>query len=443
LARRTDQTSQSLPKALKRAKGFGDKLLLIRRIARVPENIFNWLKINLYHLQQRSKYLPPENGQKTVLIAMVEPQHPFYLTWIEGIETNGWNVSALPRSWTLLFSQQLFLYFSLCRSVDVIQLIDIDLRNLFGSVNRLRIGMSLVLLRLIVAWPHLLGKPVVYSFGNFVPHGVDSPEERHRHELICKLADQVISMSPSMTVELVNSGIPAGKIWPGEHADTAHFFAFPPEWTNGREEYSIPDNALVVLFAGSIRINKGIETVVQAFRKSINPDIRLVITGTPIGGYVDKDIQKLVENEPRIILGPLEYLSNAKMGWFFKLADFCVLPYRSIGHSGMVCQSLSLGVPVIGTNVGCLPDYLGDGVGLLFEPEDVDGLAAILDTLGSFDRRRASRLGQEIMRQRTPARMGRRLTRIYKYCLGGPKPETEWLYQTTPIRSTPTEQAPS
>lgn len=414
--------------------------LLIRRVLRLPKNIFNWLKINITHLQQKSRYLPPDNGQRTVLIAMVEPQHPFYLTWVEGIEANGWNVSALPRSWNLLLSHQLFLYLSLCRSADVIQLIDIDLRNLFGSINRLRLAMSFLTLRLIIAWPRLLGKPVVYSFGNFVPHGVDSPEERRRHQLVCTLADQVISMSPSMTVELVNSGIVAEKIWPGEHADTSRFFDFPSDWTNARDVYGIPEEAFLVLFTGSIRMNKGIETVVQAVRRSTNPNLRLLVAGRPIGGYTERAIQDLVGDEPRIILGSLDFISNAEMGWLFKAADFCVLPYRAIGHSGLVCQSLSLGVPVIGANVGCLPDYLRDGVGLLFEPEDAVGLAEVLDHLESFDRQRASQLGLKMMQQRSPIRIGRRLVQIYEYCLDGPQPETDWLYGGPVDLSIPTEQ---
>lgn len=404
-------------------------LTAISKGYRAIKNTASWLRINFQHLGLRKGMLAERDQRPTVLIALAEPGHPYYESWRAGIEANGWRVMWLQRTWTLLFSHQLFLYLALCRHVQVVHLIDVDLRNLFGYSNAVRRWMSFATLRLIVGWPKLLGKRVVYSFGNFVPHEDSSPVEYKRHHLICSLVHDVISLSPSQTRELTQSGISERHIWPAEHADIKDYFLVPEDWQPVREKMGIPPDALVLLCIGSIRPYKGIEVAIEGVKRSKNPQIRLLIAGRPSAGYEAEDIVRLTADDERIIPGPLRHLSNAEMGWMFQGSDYCLLPYMDIGHSGLVCQSLGLGVPVIASRVGCLPDYLDGGAGLLFTPGDPDDLAHLLDNaLGQFDYERARAASLRIMGLRPPERIGSRLVSIYAYSNGSPSPETEWLF---------------
>jgi len=391
-------------------------------------NILNWFRINFTYLGRWQEFRPPKNGQPTVLMVSAEPGHPFYETWRQGVEANGWNVRWLEGGWKLPVSHKLFLYFLICPEMKAIHLIDLDLQGLFGEHNALRRIMSFTTLRLIALWPRLLGKRVVYSFGNFVPHEHNTSAERRRHQLICSLVEDVISVAPFMTDTLIQSGIAPSRIWPVEHADIKEFFPVPADWPGFRSQYNIPENATVLLHIGSIRPYKGIEIVITAFKNSRDPNLRLVIAGKPSVHYTTEGISELVQGDKRIILGPLRGLSNEEMGWMFQASDWCLLAYRNIGHSGLICQSLGLGVPVISSRVGSLSDYLNNGAGILFAPGGTDELASIIDNLQAFDFNKARTAGLRIMQQRTPERVGQRLVKVYEYRRGGPMPETNWLF---------------
>jgi glycosyltransferase involved in cell wall biosynthesis len=362
-------------------------------------------------------------------MAPIYPFQPYYLSWQQGIELAGWKVISLYRIFSEIdIVDQLFLYFFLCTKVKVVHLNDLDLQTLFATWNSIRSRLSLLTVRLMIWWPRILRKRIIYSFGNVTPHEYDNPAERLRHQIICSSVQDVTSLSPSMANGLVQIGIPEQRIWPLEHADIADYFHFPKDWLPLREKYHIPADAVVLLVIGTIRPYKGIENAIEAFKKTVDPQLRLFITGMPSAGYTEQHIQELVAGEGRIILGPLRLLSNEEMGWMFQDSDYCLLTYRGIDHSGLICQSLGLGVPVIAARVGTLPDYLKNGAGILFAPGDTDELAHILDNLRSFDRSRAQAAGLAIMRARSPERIGRRLVKLYEYRRGGPQPEKEWLF---------------
>jgi len=398
------------------------------RLLGSAQRFFNWLRVNIAYLKRRREYAPSKNGKPTVLMMPVEPNHPFYLTWREGVEAAGWNVCWMSRGGGVEILDQLLLYLSLCFSVNVVHLIDLNLFRLAGEWTAASRQLSFAAMYVIVLWPKLLGRRVVYSFGNFVPHEFDTPAERKRHQLVCSLAHNVTSHSPSITQELIDSGLSTSRIWPAEQANISQYFESPLDGKNFRQQYNIPEDAIVLLHIGTIRPYKGIEIAIEAFRKAASPNLRLVIAGKPAVTYTAEGIADLVEGDRRIILGPLRLLSNEEMGWMFQAADYCLLPYREVGHSSLVCQSLGLGVPVIGSRAGSLPDYLEQGAGISFTPGDVEALANIFDNLAQFDIENARATGLRIMQQRTPQRIGQRLARIYKYRRGGAAPESDWLF---------------
>lgn len=407
---------------------FRKGIALISRVLRTPALVAGWFAVNLRHLREKDKLLAG-SGRPAVLMALVEPEHPYYLAIHAGVTANGWRVIWLPRAWDLIFSQQLFLYLALCPHVDAVHLIDIDMRNLFGYSNFIRRQLSFFTLRLITAWPRLLGKMTVYSFGNLVPHEDASDTEYRRHRLVCSLVDRVISMSPSMTRSLLEDGLPAQRIWPVECPDLSPYHRAPDNGISFRRQFNIADDAIVLLLIGIIRPYKGLEIAIESFRRVSNPRLRLVIAGNPAAGYTPGDVARLAAGDPRIILGPLRFLGNAEMGWMVQSADFCLLPYLDIAQSGLVCLSLGFGVPVIASRVGCLPDYLASGAGLLFAPGDAQDLARVLDSqLTSFDRGRARSIGLAMMGKRTPEQIGKRLVSIYTRANGLTPAAFEWLF---------------
>ena len=63
-----------------------------------------------------------------------------------------------------------------------------------------------------------------------------------------------------------------------------------------------------------------------------------------------------------------------------------VLPYLSASTSGILLTAYGFAKPVVATNVGCLPEYVENGVtGLLIEPANIEQLATAIVRLLSDD----------------------------------------------------------
>lgn len=392
--------------------------------------IFKLLKNNLKNLVGWRQYWPAKNSKPTVLMVPVyRVPEPFYQSWQQGIESAGWNFICLYRQWNgIQVCDQVLIFILLCLRVEVVHFVDLDLQTLFGTGEKIRTRASFWLLRFLVFWPKLVGRRVIYSFGNIAPHDLNSAAERRRHKLICSLVQDVTCHYPASKDELIGLGIEEGRIWPAEHAEIAGYYQFPTEWPDPREALNISEGVLAIGFIGTIRRYKGLDVLLREFSLTENPELRLVIAGKPGGGYSERDLQELAMTDRRIILGPLRHLGSEEMGWMLSGLDFFALPYHDVGLSGQVCLGLSLGLPVIGSRVGCLTDYLESGAGLLFNPAKPGDLAEQLERLKDFDCERAKQIGLRMMRQRPAEVIGRRLVKIYQYRKGGEEPDKRWLF---------------
>jgi glycosyltransferase involved in cell wall biosynthesis len=68
---------------------------------------------------------------------------------------------------------------------------------------------------------------------------------------------------------------------------------------------------------------------------------------------------------------------------YLAAADVVAVPSRNEGMGRVIVEAMALGLPVVATTVGGIPDVVTDGeCGRLVEPEDVDALAAALIELG-------------------------------------------------------------
>jgi glycosyltransferase involved in cell wall biosynthesis len=99
------------------------------------------------------------------------------------------------------------------------------------------------------------------------------------------------------------------------------------------------------------------------------PDARLVIAGEPVekfDGYAAVIGQLGIASAVLIRLG---YVRDDDVGAYFQSADLVVLPHTEISLSGVAWVALGFGRPIVGTNVGALPDLVEDELnGLLVPP---------------------------------------------------------------------------
>ena len=138
----------------------------------------------------------------------------------------------------------------------------------------------------------------------------------------------------------------------------------------------------VILFFGLIRQYKGLQYLIRAMPEVLRRiDCTLLIAGEfydPKEEYLSLIAELGLEADTIVVD---QYIHNEEVSLYFCSSDVVILPYVDATQSGIVQIAYGLGVPVITTRVGGLPEAVEDGkTGLLVEKESSEELAkAIID----------------------------------------------------------------
>jgi glycosyltransferase involved in cell wall biosynthesis len=160
-----------------------------------------------------------------------------------------------------------------------------------------------------------------------------------------------------------------------------------------RRSIDLADDAFVVLYAGRIGREKGVDILVRAFAQvaATNPGSHLVVVGSPSLGADPADSARY-EAELR------ELAQGLAVSWLpaqpdvlalIQAADVAVAPSlwpEPLSRS--VMEPLACGIPVVATNVGGNPEILTGWLSTyLVEPDDVSALAERISSLYQWRRR--------------------------------------------------------
>lgn len=138
----------------------------------------------------------------------------------------------------------------------------------------------------------------------------------------------------------------------------------------------------IIISTSRLVKKNGLDSLIRAVALSINDDIscRLIIIGEgPERDYLQSLINNLDLNEKVALIG---YLDQAPMINYLKKADIFVRPSRSEGLGNSFLEAMAMGIPVIGTPVGGIIDFLQDGeTGLYCAVDDPSTIAAAIKKL--------------------------------------------------------------
>ena len=134
----------------------------------------------------------------------------------------------------------------------------------------------------------------------------------------------------------------------------------------------------VVLFFGLLRPYKGIETLLEAFRRA-GPGAELWIVGNP--RMEVEPLRRLAASAPGRVRFVTRFVADAEIPAIFRAADVVALPYLDAEHSGVLYTGLAFGKPMVLSAVGGFPEVAATGAGRLVAPGDVAALAAALEEL--------------------------------------------------------------
>ena len=135
-----------------------------------------------------------------------------------------------------------------------------------------------------------------------------------------------------------------------------------------------------ILYFGRLAPEKGIDTLIRAMAK-IDGSVRLVIAGADVDG-TQRRLEQLAADLGLNNVQFVGRLGRAALGESIQRCLFTVVPSRWYDNCPMATlESFAHGKPVIGSNIGGIPEQIADGCGLLFEPENVDDIAGQIQLL--------------------------------------------------------------
>jgi len=290
---------------------------------------------------------------------------------------------------------------------------------------------------LLMFYYKLCGKKIVLTLHNVNAGRRDSTDSllnRLTLRIQYRLADHVFVHTEQMKVELredfgvddarvtvipfgINNAVPNTLLTPAE----------------ARKQLGIRETEKVILFFGNITPYKGLEYLIDAFQKLLDPkdDYRLIIAGqpkncetywAPIRDAIQGDVQAA-----RIML-KADYVADEETELYFKAADVLALPYTHVYQSGVLFLGYSFGLPVLAADVGSLKADLIEGTtGFVFRPKDAADLARALKQYFASDLfanlSRARRAIKEFARDRNSWDIvGQRTMSVYARLLQIPFP---------------------
>ncbi|MDY7094233.1 MAG: glycosyltransferase family 4 protein [Acidobacteriota bacterium] len=174
-----------------------------------------------------------------------------------------------------------------------------------------------------------------------------------------------------------------------------------------RRDLELPEEAEVALFFGYIREYKGLDVLLEAWPavQRQRPEARLLIAGDPVQLPTQRREELEAWAQRLGAVHHFGYVPFSEVQRYFTVADVLVMPYRHISQSGVLYLALALGLPVLATRVGAVPEVLTDGEsGALVPPESPDELARTLSRL----------LGDPALQQRL-AEGGRQVAREHSW----------------------------
>jgi len=128
-----------------------------------------------------------------------------------------------------------------------------------------------------------------------------------------------------------------------------------------------------IITSGRLEIKNDVETLISAFcvLQKIMPELKLVICGIGSQGAA---LKKQANNNPNIAFTGL--VSHKELARLLNESLIFVRPSISEGFGNSFIEAMGCGVPIIGTNVGGIPDFLvHERTGLFCEPNNPKSLA--------------------------------------------------------------------
>lgn len=240
-------------------------------------------------------------------------------------------------------------------------------------------------------------------------------------KILARLSNRLIVHSQS-AVEEVTAAFgqkKAGKISVIPHASFIGYYCSSLKRDQARQRLGIEPDRLVFLNFGIIRAYKGVEHLIESFKKWPHPEALLLLVGTFYTEEMAHTIRGQVQGCGNIKIVS-QYVADDDLQIYFNAADAVVLPYENILASSVAVLSMSFARPVVAPALEFMREIVGEEDNFLFDPRQPQGLLDALNRVGDCrseltDR---GRRNYERIKPLTWEAMARQTAGVYREVLG-------------------------
>jgi L-malate glycosyltransferase len=226
-------------------------------------------------------------------------------------------------------------------------------------------------------------------------------------------ADRVIAISDAVRAALMASGVPAHRI-ALVHSGIAVEEVAASRPRDPRPALGLPANTPLAVTTGALVAHKDHATMIEAaaLAAADRPDLHWAIAGDgPVRPRLEDLIRELGVADRVHLLGHV-----ADPAGLVKAAELFVMSSVEEGLGTSVLDAMALGVPVVATRAGGIPEMLEGGAGVLVPSRDSDALAAaVVRLIGAPEERSllATR-ARKAVEMFSDRRMAEEVFRVYR-----------------------------
>lgn len=263
-----------------------------------------------------------------------------------------------------------------------------------------------------------LGFAVVWTAHNIYPHdGVHHDLQQAGRTIVVQSADGLIAHCELASMEVIRHFSPSVEVSVIPHGHYVDAFGPPISRAEARKVIPVLPHSFVYLAFGLLRSYKGIEELVSSFSNSAADDSELLIAGQPWSAEFVAWLRELCLRDRRIH-AMAQYIPPKMVRYLFSAADAVVLPYRSILTSGNALLASSMEKPVVAPAIGCIPELIPEGAGILYDPSQHAGLGDALQQVRHLDMHGCREASRKIVTNNDWERIAVLTRNVYQQALG-------------------------
>lgn len=223
-----------------------------------------------------------------------------------------------------------------------------------------------------------LGVPVIVGAIGSDVRCIGDPYSRHLIARTVKEAAGVITVSEDLRQRTIALGAPAERVTTILNGCDGEYFR-PGDRDEARRKLGIEADSELVLYAGHLLATKGLGELAGAMAELAGrrPKLRLAVIGD--GAYREELEARVARAGMADRVWMRGRVDSETVGEWMRAADVFCLPSYTEGCPNAVVEALSCGRPVVASDVGGIPELVGEGCGILTPSRDTRKLTAALE----------------------------------------------------------------